>query len=250
MRLPELTPEQWDALRERDRRSELEARAVEAYNADVAGSTARERLDALIKWRNQTSAELAALQAQRERLRAMINEPEQVKGRKAGLIKTLAQRLLGGTDVEAFDVLECKTVDGEIAAARHRAAVAAVALVELDEKIDIQELRCKRLAERQHGFVRDALLETIASELGPKYRAAVDELRRVVQEIDAARRAGGMIGLNIVHHENRRQRVEHYFTLPDFGLLKGAENMVTSAGDAALASWRDLIKSWGTSATR
>jgi hypothetical protein len=92
MNLPPMSPEQWDAMRERDRRSDFEARAIADVNGGMPGATARERLDPFVEWRNKTADELSALEAQRDRLQAMLDEPENAKGRKAVLLKTLAQR--------------------------------------------------------------------------------------------------------------------------------------------------------------
>jgi hypothetical protein len=222
-------------------RERLEHEALKGYEDDLPGSTAKARLDAFVELRNRTAGELVALvEVQRRKLQATVDAPGVVNAKRNGLLKTLARKLLGG---EEIDHDEQKALDSEVASAKRKAAVAQVAIAELDEKIDIAQLRCKRLREREHGFVQNALLEHVAVELGPKYKAAVDELRRVTQQIDAVRRAGDMVGLSITIPENRRQRVDHFFELPGFGILKGADAII-APDSAAIAPWREMIKSW------
>ena len=243
-----MSPEQHEALRERDRRSDFEAAAIADVNGDMPGATAKQRLDAFLALKNKTAAELAALQAQRGKLQTVIDAPTTVAAKRDGLLKSLAKRLLLGED--DLDTSEQAALDRDVSAAKRRAAVAQVAIQELDEKIEIQRLRVKRLAEREHGFVKAALLEHVSETLGPRYATAVATLRDVVQEIDAARRAGGMVGLSVTIPENRRQRVDHFFTLPDFGLLKGAEAVISAADSAELAPWRKLLADWGVVAAK
>ena len=243
MRLPELTAEQWDALRERDRRSEFEAAALAGYDSDPAGATARERLTNFIAWRDRTASELAALQSKRQSMQSMVDAPATVAAKRDGLLKSLARRLLGGEEIVDHD--EQAALDSELRSSKRKAAVAQVALAELDTQIDVKQLQVRRLSERENGFARDALLEHINITLGPQYHKAVGELRRVMKQIDAARRAGDMVGLSITIPENRRQRVENFFQLPELGILKHAEAMISSADNDAVAPWRDMIKSWG-----
>jgi hypothetical protein len=77
-------------------------------------------------------------------------------------------RLLRGSDIEAFDALQARTFDSEIGAAQHRADVTKIAIAELDIEIDRKQLQVKRLRDREHSFAKDALLEHVAAELGPK----------------------------------------------------------------------------------
>jgi hypothetical protein len=140
MHTPPMSPEQFEALRERDRRNDFEDAAIADVNGEMPGATAKQRLDNFIVLRDRTADELSALQAQRTRLQALADAPATVAAKRDGLLRTLARKLLGGEEVDHDDQ---KALDREVATAKRRAAVAEVALVELDEKIEIQRLRVK-----------------------------------------------------------------------------------------------------------
>jgi hypothetical protein len=240
-----MTPDQWEQHQKEQRqaraRSEFEAAALEGFDDEPAGKNAREKLQKFVAWRDKTAGELSDLQAKRQRLQSTVDAPAQIAGRRAGLLKALASALLRGDDP---DMTDATAADTALAVANARAEAARLAVVELDVEIDKKQLQVKRLRERQQSLVQAAMVEHVAETWGARYRKAVDELRACVQQIDAAKRAADLGGLSVVIPENHRQRVETYFDLPDFNLLKGFEGRITSANRAALEPWRDLIKEW------
>jgi hypothetical protein len=229
MRLPELTTEQAAAIRERDRRSDFEAAAVEAFNGEMPGATAKQRLDALLALKNKTADELLALQAKRASMQGLLDAPATVAAKRTSLLHVLARRLLGGEEIVDHD--EQAALDSELRASKRKAAVAEVALAELDVEIDKKQLQVRRLGEREAGFAKDALKEYVSAELGPQYHAAVTELRRVIQRIDGAREAAGHGGFALIE-------------LPTLGVLKRADAMI-APDIAATAPWRKLLSLWG-----
>jgi hypothetical protein len=206
------------------------AKALKGCDDDIPGATAREQLSNLHAKIAREEAEESALKAQDTRFRAAIDRPGEVKARRTSLLQSLAHKLLGGEESSGFDLLRRREMDSELEAARHGADVARLASADLGPQLEIKALRVKRLRERLPGFERDAMLEHIAETLGPKYVAAIAALRDVTQQIDAARTAAGMRGL------------EKIVSLPTFGLLDHA--VIAAADHAAQAEWRKLIASW------
>jgi hypothetical protein len=219
---------------ERDRqweRDRFESRALKGYDAPVPGKTAKARLANYVKWCNETAAEFASLEAQRAKLQDAIDRPAEVKTRRDGLSKTLAKKMLGGEDVSGFDLMRRTTIETEVADAESRAEIAKLALAEINEQIEVKRLQVERLRGRQHEFVTDAMAEHLREKLGNEYRQAIDRLRNVIHQIDAARRASGMAGLHDA------------ISLPALGLLE-RDAKITGA-DRSYAEWHKLLAEWG-----
>jgi hypothetical protein len=226
-----------EQMAERERvyeRSRFEEKALKGYDADVAGKTARQRLANFVEWLGKTTAEESALKAKGAQLQAAIAAPAQAKAKRDGLLRSMAKKLLGADDggSQGFDLLQRRTLDTEIDAAEHHAEIAKLALVDLDEQVDIARLRVERLRGRRHEFVTDAMQEHLRETLVPEYRKTIDSLRNVVHRIDAARRASGMAGL----HDAIR--------LPALSALD-RDAVIGAAEVGALEEWCTLLRSWG-----
>jgi hypothetical protein len=236
MHLPPMTPEQWAALAERDRRDAWESEVLAPYEADPAGKTARERLTAFIKWKNDTAAELSKLGEQRAKLLTVADAPAEFTAKRTGLLKVLAGKLLGGNEPDGYDLLELRTINTESGDAKARAAIARLALAELDQKIEAKTLQVERLKDREGGFAEAALLEYATETLGDRYRKAIAEIRSVAQQLDGARQAANCAEFK-------------FFDLPPLGVLESGEGRISS-DRGAQAPWRKWLADQGVDINR
>jgi hypothetical protein len=94
-------------------------------------------------------------------------------------------------------------LEARLAADQHCSDAARQAVGDIDAKLSILHRQAVRLEERGGEFRSDAIMEH-ANQLRHDYVAAVDQVRRVLVEISAARVAAGRLGL------------EQTIVLPDF----------------------------------
>jgi hypothetical protein len=147
---------------------------------------ARHRFVKYMMWRQQHAEDIGRLEAERRRLTAMIEAPAQVRTKLSELVKAGARALLGGG--ETADGAEHAKAQAELADAEYRAQAAKQALADLDAQIGTKQMQHKRLMERENEFLQPAIIEQ-ADTLKQRYIDAVDELRRVLVEMAAARGA-------------------------------------------------------------
>ncbi len=160
---------EWNTQRHRDRALDAhQAKVLVDYDKPMSGGTAWDRLQSFVALRDKTQAQLDALQGQKARLQGAVEAPAAVKAKRTGLLQLLAKKLIGGDEM---DTSEAVTVDADIAAATVRADAAQLAVMELDKQIADKVLQVNRLAERQRGFVQDAMLEHVKGTYGDKYQA-------------------------------------------------------------------------------
>jgi hypothetical protein len=197
----------------------------------------RANLEKNVADRNRLAGEIAGLKAKGANLQALIEAPNALRSQRDGKLRSLAKRLLGGESIDVPD-------RADINAASRKAEVAALAVAELDDEITAKQAAITELRQRESDLVRYRMIAHIKEDLGPRYKAAVSELRDVIQQIDAAHRSVDLYGLSIVIHENTRKRVDHHFELPDLGVLEHPDYIITSADGAALAPYRKMINEW------
>lgn len=194
--------------------TELEQRAesairkqelVEAILADVEGDPPalisaaialgprRAKFARYVAWRRKLEGELAALEAKRTELDAMVAAPAETAATIRGAVKRTADWLLGRDGADNSDEAGRKLLEDNLAAQRHRAESAQEALPEIGRTIEVAQMRVKRLVEREKEFLSPALAE-LADEagLGHRYRRAIKELRSVLDLLNGlAAEAGG-----------------------------------------------------------
>lgn len=169
------------------RREDYEERAIDGLRGDPPEnicntdgcSPKRARFARYLEWLHQETKELEALQARGAELEAMIEAPAATEEKIKELVRRTASALMGRT---AFASNESPSaLDVQLAAERHQAEAARVALAELHGLIERAQLRVDHLRGREAEFLKPALIE-IADELGlgKLYLQKIIELRVVM----------------------------------------------------------------------
>jgi hypothetical protein len=247
-----MSREQWaEMIRERNREdretiavADLEGEPpVESLGSWVARGNVppqRMRLARFVAWRESEASALAALVKARAKLVDVVEAPIQTQLRIGEMIKTGASRLLaaiGGNVEDALDddAISRRVLDERLSAQRHRAEAAREAIVGLDPKIAVAQLRVARLRERESEFLRPALFEYADAAYATTYLAKVAELRKALMPL---------LGLSrYLGYESPRVALPSISDLPT---LKAAASDALSLrpSTAAASLWTALAKTW------
>jgi hypothetical protein len=132
-------------------------------------------------WRVHEQAKLDALEKRKAELQAQIDAPSETETKIQAGVRRTADWLAGRT-AEESDAANAKALADKLAEQRPLARAAEQELQELSEKIDVAQLRAKKIAERELDFLRPALIEAAERHgLGKLYAERVDALREVME---------------------------------------------------------------------
>jgi hypothetical protein len=148
-------------------RTAFEERAIADLNGDppsgvstVGLSPARAQYVRFHGWLVAERDKLATLEAKRTELQGMVDGAVDTEGEIKKLIRRSADFLLGRS-AEDSDASQRLALETKRAEQIHRSEVARVALPDLQRDIEIAEVRCKRLQERESEFLVPAIFEVV-----------------------------------------------------------------------------------------
>jgi hypothetical protein len=119
---------------------------------------------------------LAGLEAKRAELEGMASSAVAVEAEIKKLIRRSADFLLGKS-VEESDASQRLELERKRVEQAHRAEAARVALPDLEKQIDKQQLRCRRLRDRERDFLVPLVFSVVEqSGVVQRWRAARNEM--------------------------------------------------------------------------
>ncbi len=228
---------------------------VDGYGAPPASITAETRglppqraaLALHLAWIQSVAGEIDALQTGREKIVSQIDKAKQAQAKLKEDTNTVAASLLDkikrgvewsfGSVVTPGHIERAET----IAASSHHLAVAESALAQLDQEIADKTALHFAIENRQGEFMRRALREYAANEVGQEYAAALDAVRECMTRLEALERfCGGGHDGRLVAELPGFPVAGHRFDLVPVAV-------VSSEVGAALGAWRNLAQAWAKS---
>ena len=147
--------------------------------------------------RTVEDGKLADLQRKAAELESIIGMPVESEGAIRAALRRTADALLSGKSAEESDADKRAELDSKLAAHKHKAEAARIALDDIAKDIDRQQVRCARVKERESDFLPAVVLAAVERsgmvERLQALRSEADELETLLQGLRAT--FGGTLGV-------------------------------------------------------
>jgi hypothetical protein len=228
---------------------------VDGYGEPPASITAdtrglpphRAALALHLAWIQSVANEIAALNAGREKIVGQLDKAKQAQARlrdeTGAVAASLLDKIKRGLEWSIASAVSPGHLEkaASINASSQHLAVAASTLAQIDQEIAIKSALLVTLENRQGEFMRRALREYAANEVGQEYAAALDAVRECMTRLEALERFCG------AGHDGRLVLEVPGFPVAGHRFDKVPVAVVSSEVGAALGAWRNLAQAWAKS---
>jgi hypothetical protein len=187
-----MTRAEFAEKRKRDARFDFEQSAVADLDAalDHLSGSAADRYASYHGLRSLEDSKLAELQRKSAELEQIISAPIEAEGAIRAALRRTADAFLNGKSTDESDADKRADLDAKLAAHKHRAEAAKMALSDIGKDIDAQQIRCRRIKDREREFLVPVIFDAVAkSGLVKRWRAARDEMLATETVLRALRQA-------------------------------------------------------------